>query len=133
MNRTLFALAALAALSAAPAAFAQDLPKSSAELEKMLGLTPEQKKRIAAIDGKYNPKAKGIADKYTPQFQAMQKQMVELQKRYLSELKPVLDQRGKEVEAVLTPQQREQVKKLDSQLKQRMSAAQKPPAGGAPR
>ena len=119
MNRSLITLAALAALSAAPAAFAQELPKSSAELEKMLGLTPEQKKRIAAVDAKYNPKAKVIADKYSPQFQSMQKQMVALQKRYLTELKPVLDQRGKEVEAVLTPQQREQVKKLDSQLKQR--------------
>lgn len=128
MNRSLFAFAALAALSAAPAAYAQDLPKSSAELEKMLGLTPEQKKRIGVIDTKYNPKAKVVADKYAPQFQALQKQTIDLQKRYLTELKPILDQRGKEVEAVLTPQQREQIKKLDSQLKQRMAAAQKAPA-----
>lgn len=125
--KTRFAVAAcVAALCTVSSVWAQDaFPRNPDEVAKVLGLTAAQKKRIAAIDARYNPQAQTIGRKYQAQVAALQKQMAALQQSYLNDLKPLLAKRGKEVEAVLTPAQRERAKQLDAQLRKRIEAAQK--------
>lgn len=123
--RVFLAVVTAAFCIAVPASAQDTFPRNSQEVEKALGLTAAQKKRIAEIDGRYNPQAQAIARKYQEQVQSLQKQMAALQKSYLTDLKPVLEKRGKEIEAVLTPQQRDKAKQLDIELRKRIAAAQK--------
>ncbi|MGC4045904.1 MAG: hypothetical protein QM758_19100 [Armatimonas sp.] len=108
------ALIAITAL--AGTALAQGLPKDVKELEKQIGITEAQRKKMEVIDKKYQPKFKTIDTKYRPQFVEIQKQMEPLQKKAVAlqtkmnaEAKPVLDAMNKEKEACLSP---DQVKKM---------------------
>ena len=136
MNRYLLPLVVALTVGATAPALAQEVPRNNQELEKLLELSPEQKKRIAMLDAKYQPRVKALDNKYLPKAQELQRQLAELQKRYLIELKPVVDQRSKEIDTILTPLQRDKRKKLDSQVRQRIMALQQQQlkaAGTAPK
>jgi ABC-type uncharacterized transport system substrate-binding protein len=129
MKKIFLSLAAVSLL-ALPLLAQQPKGKTLAEV---LGLNADQKKKIEAIDKKYLPKVKSIGDKYKPQVAPLEQQMaalrkefeakakpiqekaVALQKKANLELEPVMTARRKEVEAILTPAQREKVKKLDAE------------------
>ena len=134
-------------------------------LADVLGLTKEQRIKFDAIEKKYQPKAKAIMAKYEPQIvpirqkvQAMEKkyepritairqeftkeakplqdQAVAIQNKANLELKPIEEARRKELEALLTPAQREKVKKIDATRQKllqdqlaAMKKAQQNPAG----
>ena len=76
------------------------------ELEKELKLTEKQRKEWATIIGRYRPKVKTVQDKYAPKLVALRKQMQAMSTQMTLELKPTLDARRKELERVLTPEQR---------------------------
>ena len=88
-----------------------------AELEKELKLTEAQKKKWTEIIGRYRPKVKAVQDKYAPKLEELRKQMRTLSSQASGELKPTLDARRKELDAVLTPEQRKKKATLDAALK----------------
>jgi hypothetical protein len=98
---------------------------TQAEFEKQLGITPDQKQRMQAVDKKYNPQLQAISKKYQPQAQklqqqliALQKQMQDLNKKAFTEAQPTLQKRQKEYEAILTPTQKEKIKQMQAQAMQ---------------
>ena len=88
-----------------------------AEIEKELKLTEAQKKKWTEIIGRYRPKVKAVQDKYAPKLEELRKQMRTLSSQASGELKPTLDARRKELDAVLTPEQRKKKATLDAALK----------------
>ncbi|MCX6366424.1 MAG: Spy/CpxP family protein refolding chaperone [Armatimonadetes bacterium] len=88
-----------------------------AELEKELKLTEAQKKKWTEIIGRYRPKVKAVQDKYAPKLDELRKQMRTLSTKASGELKPTLDARRTELDAVLTPEQRKKKATLDAALK----------------
>jgi Spy/CpxP family protein refolding chaperone len=88
-----------------------------AELEKELKLTETQKKKWAEIISRYRPKVKDVQSKYAPKLAELQKQIRALNDKASSELKPTLDARRRELDAVLTPEQRKKKQALDATLK----------------
>lgn len=123
-RRTGVALVALSALTGA--ALAQDLPKDVTELEKQIGITDAQRKKMEVVDKKYQPKFKAIDSKYRPQFTAIQKQMEPLQKKAFSlqqkmnaEAKPIMDAMNKEKEACLSPDQVKKMKAIMAKINAR--------------
>lgn len=124
MRRTGVALVSIAAL--AGTALAQGLPKDVKELEKQIGITDAQRKKMEVIDKKYQPKFKTIDTKYRPQFAAIQKQIEPLQKKAFgiqqkmnAEAKPVLDAMNKEKEAILSPDQVKKMKAIMAKIQAR--------------
>jgi LTXXQ motif family protein len=116
-------------LAIGTAAGAQELPKSVPDLEKQIGLTDAQRKKMEAVDKKYQPKFEALNKKYQPQFMAIQKKIAPLQKQGIqlrdkmnAEGKPTFDAMNKEKEAVLSPDQVKKMKailaKLAAQAKQ---------------
>jgi Spy/CpxP family protein refolding chaperone len=122
-------------------------------LADVLGLTKEQRVKIEAIDKKYQPKTGAILKKYEPQIAPIKQQVQALEKKYKpridslqaefakeskplqdraiaiqneanKEIKPLEEARRKDIEAILTPKQREQVKKIDAQRLKAMQAQQ---------
>jgi chromosome segregation ATPase len=118
------------------------LPQSQAEFEKQVGITPDQKKKIEAVGNKYKPQVDKIQNKYKPQvekikqqMQALQVQMQGLQQKYMAEVKPIANQQEKDIENILTPQQREKVKQIQAAMQQQrnaMGGAGLMGGGGAP-
>ena len=102
--RRLVALS-VAALALGAAGHAQGPPKELADLEKQIGLTDVQRKKMEALDKKYQPKFLAIKKKYQPQFEVIQKQAMQLQQKMNAEGKPTFDAMNKEKESVLTPAQ----------------------------
>lgn len=102
---------------------AQGLPKNVGELEKQIGLTDAQRKKMEAVDKKYKPKFDALTAKYKPQASAitkqiepLQKQLIQLQQKMNAEGKPTFDAMNKEKEAVLTPAQVKKMKAILAQL-----------------
>jgi hypothetical protein len=131
LRRSFVALALLTAL-AGGAARAQDLPKDIKELEKQIGLTDAQRKKMEAVDKKYQPKFKAIDGKYKPQFMALQKQIeplqkkaFELQQKMNAEAKPIMDTMNKEKEACMTPDQAKKMKAIFAKIAARNQALMK--------
>lgn len=87
--------------------------------EKELGITPQQKTKITAINGKYTPKLTALNKKYDPQFRALQAKIQELQKKAYTEAKPTLEARQKELDGVLTPAQKAKIKQMQAAQMQR--------------
>ena len=87
------------------------------DLEKQLGITTAQKNKIAAIESKYRP-----------QMAKIQEQMFKLRQQMIS----LAADADKEVQAVLTPAQRDKIKKLEEAQLKRLQSGQGP-AGGAPK
>ena len=97
------ALAAAALATVGSFALAQGLPKNVSELEKQIGLSDAQRKKMEAVDKKYQPKFQAVSKKYEPQFVALkkkieplQKQAVQLQQKMNAEGKPIFDAMNKE-------------------------------------
>ncbi len=122
LRRTFVALALLTTLTGG-AAIAQGLPKDIKELEKQIGLTDAQRKKMEAVDKKYQPKFKVIDGKYKPQFMALQKQIeplqkkaFELQQKMSAEAKPIMDAMNKEKEACMSPDQAKKMKAIFAKI-----------------
>ena len=88
-----------------------------AELEKKLKLTATQKKKWAEILSRYRPKVKAVQEKYASKLAELRKQQRSLSDKATAELKPTLDARRKELDAVLTPEQRKKKESLNAALK----------------
>jgi Spy/CpxP family protein refolding chaperone len=122
-------------------------------LADVLGLTKEQRVKLEAIDKKYQPKTGTIMKKYEPRIVPIRQQVQALEKKYKprisaiqaefakeskplqdqaiaiqneanKELKPLEEARRKDIESVLTPAQREKVKKIDAQRLKALQAQQ---------
>lgn len=87
------------------------------ELEKELKLTEKQRKEWAEIIGRYRPKVKTVQDKHAPKLAVLRKQMQGISSQMTRELKPTLDARRKELERVLTPEQRKKKQTLEAALR----------------
>jgi Spy/CpxP family protein refolding chaperone len=129
-----------ACVAATLPAQAQDaaLPKTQAEFEKQIGLTADQKKKMDAVQKKYQPQLLAIGKKYQPEFQKMQQQMQELQgkmqalnQKAQTEAKPLMEKAQKESNAILTPAQQKKIKEFQDKAKQQ-AAMQGGLMGGAP-
>jgi Spy/CpxP family protein refolding chaperone len=121
VGRMAAAAVAVGAFLTATSAPAQTpgLPQSQAEFEKQINLTADQKKKIEGIGKKYQPKMMAIQKKYEPEARKLQQQLMALQQKANAEIKPVADQYQKEVDAILTPTQREKIKQIRAQIMQR--------------
>jgi Spy/CpxP family protein refolding chaperone len=128
VGRIAAAAAAVGVFFTATSAPAQTpgLPRTQAEFEKQINLTADQKSKIETITKKYQPRIQAVTKKYEPEARKLQEQMVALQKKMVAlnqkaatEAKPLTDQYQKEVDAILTPSQREKIKQIRSQLMQR--------------
>ncbi|MBC8101092.1 MAG: hypothetical protein H7Z41_00710 [Cytophagales bacterium] len=121
------AVATLALLTTGAAVQGQQMPggangpSGQQQMEKELGITPQQKTKLDAIGKKYLPKLSAVQKKYTPQAQALQKQMVALQQKMqalnqkaFAEAKPTLDARQKEMDTVLTATQKAKIKQIQA-------------------
>lgn len=86
--------------------------------EKELGITAAQKSRITALRTKYQPQIQKIDKKYQPRVMALRKQMADLQKQYVAEVKPIASKMDKEMEAILTPAQRTKIKQMQAAQRQ---------------
>jgi 1-deoxy-D-xylulose 5-phosphate reductoisomerase len=122
-------------------------------LADALGLNKAQRTKMEAIEKKYQPKAAAIMKKYEPQIVPIRQQVQVLEKKYKprlsaiqaefakeakplqdkavaiqnqanKELQPIQAARQKELEAVLTPAQREKVKKIDAARLKMLQAQQ---------
>jgi Spy/CpxP family protein refolding chaperone len=122
-------------LAAQAPAQTPNLPRSQAEFEKMISLTADQKKKIEAVNKRYQPQLQSVGTKYRPQLaaienkykpkvEALKKQMAELQKQAYGEARPILEQQQKEalpilqkqqkeIEGILTPAQRAKIKQME--------------------
>ena len=111
--------------------WAQDASsRSQAEFEQQVGITEAQKTKIKAIDAKYAPKKQAIAAKYKVQYEALQKQMADLRTKVNADMLPIYTQEKNEDDAVLTPAQREKIKKIQAAVKaQQMQAPGGMPSG----
>jgi hypothetical protein len=132
----LAAIAGLTLLTASAKAQTTPMPSSQADFEKQLGITPDQKQKMQAVDKKYNPQLQAISKKYQPQAQKLQQQMMAIQeqmqtlnKKAMTEAQPYLQKRAKEYETILTPAQRDKIKQLQQQA---MQQRQMMMGGGAP-
>jgi Spy/CpxP family protein refolding chaperone len=106
------------------------LPRSQAEFEQQVGLTADQKKKIEALKGKYQPKIQAVQKKYEPEARRLQQAIAALQQKANKELKPLADQYQKEIDAILTPAQRAKIKQMNEA---QMKAMQQQGGGGRPR
>lgn len=97
---------------------AQNLPRSQAEFEQQIGLTAAQKEKLKKIDARYKPQLEAIDKKYRPQFEALQKQLQALQVKANAEVKPIMEKRGKEAQAVFTPAQMAKMKQIQAAMQQ---------------
>jgi len=118
-RRLAVAMSAASLLFVAAQAPAQTptLPKSQAEFEKMINLSPDQKTKIGAIDKKYQPQFAAIQARYKPKFDALQKQYVALVQQAQREAQPLLASHQKEVETVLTADQKAKIKQMDAAMR----------------
>jgi gas vesicle protein len=96
-------------------------------LEKELKLSEAQKKKWSEINGRYRPKIKAVRDKFTPEQERLQKQLKALTTKMAAELKPTLDARRKELDQVLTPEQKKKKEALNAALR---AAIQRRLSGG---
>ncbi len=80
--------------------------RTSAQIEKEIGVTAAQHTRIESIKKKYDPKLKGLQ----PRMVAAQKQMQQIQKEYIT----IAQAANKEMESVLTPAQRTKLKAMQA-------------------
>lgn len=116
-----------------------NVPRTQAEFEKMISLSPDQKKKIDVVNKRYQPQLQTIGQKYRPQLsaienkykprvEALQKQMMELQKQAYAEAQPILQKQQqeatpilqkqqKEIEVILTPAQRAKIKQMEEAQK----------------
>jgi hypothetical protein len=132
LRRTAAALTLVTLAALSGTAVAQDLPKDIKELEKQIGLTDAQRKKMEAVDKKYQPRFKAIDSKYKPQFMALQKQIeplqkkaFELQQKMSAEAKPIMDTMNKEKEACMTPDQAKKMKAIFAKIAARNQALMK--------
>lgn len=110
--------AALLLLATQAPAQTPTMPRSQAEFEQMIGLTPDQKKKMEAVNKKYQPQMQAIQKKYQPQFEALQKQMAALQQKAQKEAQPVMTKQKTEIEAILTPAQRKKIQDFEAMARQ---------------
>jgi hypothetical protein len=114
------------------------LPTNAQEFEKQVGITPDQHNKIEAVGNKYKPQIEKVQSKYKPQFaqlqqqmQALQQKYMGLQQKYVAEIKPIATQQQKDIDALLTPQQREKIKQINQAVQQQRAAMSAGGAGGA--
>ncbi|MDX1935446.1 MAG: hypothetical protein SFU56_22830 [Capsulimonadales bacterium] len=107
------------------------IPTSQAEFEKQVGITADQKKRMDALNKKYQPQFAKIQNKYKPDFDKLQQQMQALQQKAMTlrqkmqtEANPLQQQMQKEADSILTPAQREKIKQINAAMQQQRSAMQ---------
>ncbi len=123
-------LALVLAGGLAGAVWAQSLPRTQAEFEQQVGITADQKAKIKAIDAKYAPKKQAVAAKYKAQYESLQKQMADLRNKVNADMLPIYTQEKNEDDAVLTPAQREKVKKIQAAVKAQQMQQMGGGAGG---
>jgi Spy/CpxP family protein refolding chaperone len=90
---------------------------SLGQLQKELKLTAKQKKEWTRIIGQYRPRVKTVQDKYVPRLTALHTQLQRVSGQMTQELRPTLEARRRELEAVLTPEQRKKKESLNAALK----------------
>jgi hypothetical protein len=95
------------------------LPRRPAEMTRTLGLRRGQVRRIATIDRRYGPRYAAVAQRYLPEVAALRKQLASIESRYVAEMRALVAQRGKEVDAVLTAGQRARASELDKAFRAR--------------
>lgn len=113
-------LASAVVLGAVHAQAPATAPRSQAEYDQQLALTPAQKKQIAGINDRYKPKFMALQ----AQFQAIQKQGMALSMA-----------RGKDMDALLTPTQRVKAKQIAAAMqsqREQMGRGGMPGGGGPP-
>jgi Spy/CpxP family protein refolding chaperone len=106
------------ALAQQPGNPAQAQLQAQQQMEKELGITAEQKKKLTTISNKYRPKLEALNKKYDPQFKALQKKMQQLQQKAMTEARPTLTAQQKEMDSVLTPAQKAKIKQMQAGQRQ---------------
>jgi hypothetical protein len=109
-----------------PAARAQQPnPQMAAEIQafqKSLNVTPDQQKKLTAIQAKYGPKMQAIMDKLRKQGGA--KPTPELQqklmKQWATETKPLIEAQRKETAVIFTPAQNAKIKAFQAKMAAKM-------------
>lgn len=117
MNRRRF-LGWLAPLVLAAAAHSQGVSDPLEALHRSLGVTPEQSRRLKAIDDKYRPRLEAIAARYRPlqdklskqKGAAARKRREALIVRSMQAMQEVMAAYRKESDAVFTKEQLQQMK-----------------------
>jgi len=80
--------------------------RTTAQVEKEIGVTAAQKSKIESVKKKYDPKLKALQ----PRMVAAQKQMQQVQKDYIT----IAQAADKEMQAILTPAQRAKLKAMQA-------------------
>ena len=96
------------------------------ELKKQLALTAAQEQKIKAISDKYRAKFQALRGNVQPGQRPDPAQM----KAMMEKMKPIRDAQQKEIDAVLTPKQRDIMKKWRAAHPPRMMGGPGGPRGG---
>lgn len=126
------ATAAVALLTAfTPAARAQQPnPQVAAEIkafQKSLNVTPDQQKKLTAVQVKYGPKFQAISDKLRKEGGAKPTpaKIQELRKKGMALAQPLIAAQKKESEAIFTADQRAKIKVFQAKIAAKMKAGGK--------